>query len=288
MVLEPSMGLVRHSSEPKSGLLRRQHTLAASRAAADVLPERRRDARIAVAGTPATVNIDFKNAALLFDLGQAGMCLHAVARPLQPGATVWLRFQLPGLSETIESLGRVRWTDGAAKAGIQFTVTAERVASQLRHWLSKNLSKAAQEFMNAAGGWQPALQMMAELTRLLTGANGATISLVQSGRPTLASAGESLSGRSTIVAPIYQRDQILGHLEICASELGAFDEDDIEGLRVLAALVGEMLEVRAADLHEPARRIAYAAGSVLTSNAGEKAWKAVPTGRKMEQAVPWW
>jgi PilZ domain len=268
LALETLLEPFHRPSKSKSDLPGIRHAQVVDRAAgrADARAERRRHRRFALAGTRATkVNIDDKNAGLLVNLAQGGMRVQALGRSVKRGATVRLRFRLPGLSENIETSGIVAWTDGGAKAGIQFTAPSETIACRLGQWLAKNqIFSAAQEFLRAAGGWPAALQLMAELTHMLTGASGVAISLLSSGGHSIhASAGERLSGRSTIVAPIYEQEQILGHLEICASELGAFDEHDMEGLRVLAALVGEMVEVRAAELRETAKRASQLSARIV-------------------------
>ncbi|MGC2323891.1 MAG: hypothetical protein WA463_14770, partial [Terriglobales bacterium] len=59
---------------------------------------------------------------------------------------------------------------------------------------------------------------------------------------------------STLAAPIYANQRIIGHLEISSPQLGAFDEMTLSALPVLAALVSELIELRAAGLRQPASK----------------------------------
>ncbi|MFZ3210397.1 MAG: GAF domain-containing protein, partial [Terriglobales bacterium] len=90
--------------------------------------------------------------------------------------------------------------------------------------------------------------------RMLTGARGVAITLAAPEKRFYSSQEEGLTIRSTVAAPIYESERIVGHLEIFSSELGAFDERDLSTLPVLAAVVGEMITLRAAEQRESARK----------------------------------
>jgi hypothetical protein len=208
---------------------------------------------------PAVVHIDPRNAALVDNLGLGGMRVRALGRPLAPGATLRLEFQLPGLPEPMHTQGVVAWVNDAAEAGVQFVKLPEAKSRRLREWLAKHqILNAAREFMRVAGDWQAALDLIAEMTRTLTGAGA--VEIVLAGRRALASAiAEGLPIRATVAAPIEEGERIIGHLEICSTEFGAFDEADLRIVSVLAAVLSEMVRLRAAARQEAAAKPRLAA-----------------------------
>jgi len=254
LALEIPTAPLRHASKPKlalPGILDR--LIPSGEATAEYSPERRRHKRSRIAAPrPALVHIDRRNAALVVNLGVGGMRVRALGRPVAPGATLRLKFQLPGSSESMHTEGVVAWVNDLAEAGIQFVKLSEARARPLREWLAKNgVLNAAREFLSVAGGWQAALDLIAELTRMLTGAPGVSLTLA-GGRPIYSSLGEAPPIRTTVAAPVYQNEQIVGHLEIYSTEFGAFDEWDLRALSVLAAVLSEMVRLRAADRQEAA------------------------------------
>ena len=211
-------------------------------------PERRQHQRSRIAAPrPAVVNIDQRNAALMVNLGMGGMRVRALGRPVTPGATLRLAFQLPGLPEPMQAEGVVAWVNDSAEAGIQFVKLSEAKARRLREWAARNqISNAAREFLQVAGDWQSTLDLIAELTRTLTGAGA--VEIVVAGRRALASAiAEGLPVRATVAAPLEEGERIIGHLEISSIEFGAFDEADLRIVSVLAAGLSEMVRLRAAE-----------------------------------------
>ena len=224
------------------------------------ISERRQHQRSRIGSArPAVVHIDPRNAALVDNLGLGGMRVRALGRPLAPGAILRLEFQLPGLPEPMHTQGVVAWVNGTAEAGIQFVKLPEVRARRLREWLAKHqILNAAREFMRIAGDWQTALDLMAALARTLTGAGG--VEIMVAGRRALVSAtAEGLPIRATITAPIEEGERIIGHLEICSTELGAFDEADLRIVSVLAAVLTEMVRLRAAARQEAAPKPRLAA-----------------------------
>jgi len=140
------------------------------------------------------------------------------------------------------------------------TATAERYPfERLRHQhgrIAKDQAlNAARELMRVAGGWQAALALTAELARTLTGARQVAITLA--GRRPVYSSDSFEEGRpvrATIAAPILEGERTIGHLEIRATELGAFDEEDLRALSVLATLLSDMARLDAARRQQAARK----------------------------------
>ena len=218
---------------------------AASTSGSASLPEQRRHARTRIARA-ATVVINKTNAALVVNLGQGGMRVQALGRRLELGANLRLQFQLPGSVEAIRTSAAVAWVNDTAEAGLRFARLSGSLRRRLRNWIAKNgVANAAREVTRVAGGWQAALDLMADLTRMLTGACCVTITLV--GRRLVCSRrGEELPNRAIVAAPIYECQRVVGHLEISSPELGAFDEPDLGVLSVLAAVTGEIAELQSA------------------------------------------
>jgi len=233
-------------------------------------PERRRHLRVRIASQrPTTVRIDEKNAALVVNIGEGGMRVQALGHPVHPGATVWLEFHLPASRTPIRTSGVVAWANDSAEAGIRFAKVSESLARRLRAGMSSNRTwNAGREFIKVAGGWPAALDLMADLTRMLTGARGVAISLTTTEKRFYSSMEEGLSIRSTVAAPIYERERIVGHLEIFSSELGAFDERDLSTLPVLAAVVGEMITLRSAEQQESKRKAARLSSRIVSRIEG--------------------
>lgn len=237
-----------------------RHLGSAVAGAEHVSPARRRYQRSPIGGAQsAVVHIDSRNVAVVENLGLGGMRVRALGRPVAPGATLRLKFRLPGLPEFVRTEGVVAWVNDAAEAGIQFVKLSEARARRLREWVARNLiSNAARELLRVADDWQTALDLIAEVTRTLTGAGGAEV--VVAGRRALSpEIAEGLAIRATVAAPIEEGERIIGHLEICSTEFGAFDEADLRIVSVLAAVLSEMVQLRAAEHQEPPRKPPLAA-----------------------------
>ena len=222
--------------------------------------ERRQHQRTRIGSArSAAVHIDPRNTATVENLGLGGMRVRALGRPVSLGSPLRLEFRLPGLPEPMHTEGVVAWVNDAAEAGIQFVKLSEARARRLREWVARNqISNAAREFMGVAGAWQAALDLIAELTRTLTGAGG--VEVVVAGRHAICSTvAEGLPVRATIAAPVEEGERIVGYLEICATEFGAFDEADLRLVSVLAAVLSEMFRLRAAEREEATRKPPLAA-----------------------------
>lgn len=221
--------------------------------AEESLHERRLRGRSRIARA-ATVAINETNAALVANLGDGGMRVQALGRPLQTGTKLRLQFQMPGSQAKIRLSGVVAWVNDKAEAGIRFTRLSRSLSHLLREGMARNgIANAALEFFRVAGSWQGALRLVSQVTRLLTGARGVALTITDQG-PICAIGDEDLPIRSTVAAPIYASQRVVGHLEISSSELGAFDELTLSALPVLAALAGELIERRAAELRKPAAK----------------------------------
>ncbi len=213
--------------------------------------ERRRKGRSRIARA-VTVAINETNAGLVANLGEGGMRVQALGRPLPPGTNLRLQFQLPGSLEVIRASGVVAWVNDTAEAGIRFARLSRSLARRLREGMARNsFANAARELFGVAGGWQDAFVLVSQVARTLTGAGGVALTLAGEGR-IYRFEDDDLPVRSTLAAPIYANQRIIGHLEISSPQLGAFDEMTLSTLPVLAALVSEMIELRAAGLRQPA------------------------------------
>jgi hypothetical protein len=99
------------------------------------------------------------------------------------------------------------------------------------------IASAARELLDLARSPEAALDLTAELARMLIGVPDVAIRKVAATNGfTHSSADQDLPVRSTVAAPIYEKQRIIGHLEISSNELGAFDEQDFRTLSLLAAL----------------------------------------------------
>lgn len=234
------------------------------------IPDRRRHVRVRIAAQrPITVRIDEKNAALVVNIGEGGLRVQALGHPVHPGATLWLEFHLPGSRAPIRTSGTVAWANDSAEAGIRFAKLSESLARRVRAGMAASRpSNTGREFLQVAGGWPAALDLMADLARMLTGARGVAISLADTEKRFYSSLEQGLVIRSTVAAPIYQKERIVGHLEIYSGELGAFDEQDLSTLPVLAAVVGEMISVRAAQQQESARKATRLSSRIVSRIEG--------------------
>ena len=249
--METLSGAVHYPSKPQPAMVGTSgdHTVGSAG-----FQERRRHARGRIGG-PHTVLINEKNAALVANLSEGGMRVQALGRRVDPGANLRLQLQLPGSQEPIQLSGVVAWVSELAEAGIRFREPTKPLVQRLREWLAKNeVLNAAREFMKIAGGWRAALELMSELTRILTDASHAAVTLTASARPLPSTVADPQPVRATVAAPIYASERIIGHLEISSTELGAFDEQDLELLRTLAAIGSEMTELRAASARQPAQK----------------------------------
>ena len=216
----------------------------------EVLRERRRAGRTRMARVN-TVAINETNAALVANLGQGGMRVQALGRPVETGAKLRLQFQLPGTQETVRISSIVAWVNDTAEAGFRFSRLSRPLARRFREALARTgIANAARELLRVGGSQQAAFELVSHIARLLTGATGVALILDDEGR-IHSLPDEEHPVRSTVSAPIYASQRVVGHMEISSSQLGAFDELDLSFLPVLSGLVGEMIELRAAGKRQP-------------------------------------
>jgi PilZ domain len=69
------------------------------------------------------------------DIGTGGMALVA-SEPLASGASVSVRFLLPGSEHEIVAAGEIRWTDHLGRAGLCFNTLAEGGRAALDDWMA--------------------------------------------------------------------------------------------------------------------------------------------------------
>lgn len=158
--------------------------------------------------------------------------------------------------ETLSEPSRQIASDVAAAEHFPF----ERCRHQHGRIANDQVLNAAQELMRVAGGWQAALALTAELARTLTGAYQVAITLA--GRRPVCSSDSVEEGRplrATVAAPIHEGERTIGHLEVCATEFGAFDEEDLRAVSVLAVLLSAMARLDAAKRQEAPRKPPLAA-----------------------------
>lgn len=102
------------------------------------------------------------------------------------------------------------------------------------------IAHGARELLALGGSREEALDLIAELARLLIGVPDAAIRMASS-EVGFAARSFDLPIRAVIAAPIYEDQHISAHLEISSNELGTFDEQDFRILSLLAALATEMI-----------------------------------------------
>jgi len=97
---------------------------------------RRQSARYRVQ-VPLTLVLDGHTIeAKVTDIGTGGMALVA-SEPLVSGASVSIRFTLPGGEQEIVAVGEIRWTDYQGRAGLCFNALAEGGRAALDDWMAR-------------------------------------------------------------------------------------------------------------------------------------------------------
>jgi hypothetical protein len=265
---------------------------------ADVTWQRRQHFRTRIT-QPVTVRLDETSAALIADLGEGGVGVHALSRRLGEGALLRMEFHLPGINAPITARGVVTWVSESAEAGIQFVEPPEGLGPKLRQWIAQNeFSSAAREFFKLAGGLRPAIELLSELVRTLTSASGIAITIgpgetpaspegtadarIANSRQTVYSTDEQAPAGSKVCVPLYREEDIIGHMEVVFPGAGAFEDEDIGPLQAFAAVLSEMMCIRETELREAAKR-----ASRLTARIIDRIDRAFPNllGRA---ALPRW
>ena len=102
--------------------------------------ERRRDYRYPVE-MRTLVRFDYTElAASSINISETGMAIHSSNR-LTIGTRVQLRLDLPGVAESLNLSGEVRWIDPKGRAGIHFLEVSGAVSERLQLWLSERMSE---------------------------------------------------------------------------------------------------------------------------------------------------
>jgi ActR/RegA family two-component response regulator len=73
------------------------------------------------------------------NISDGGMAV-ALTEPFAPGASVEVRFELPGLLERMEAKGECAWSDGKGNAGIRFVHVPNDGKRALARWLAERAS----------------------------------------------------------------------------------------------------------------------------------------------------
>ena len=103
--------------------------------------ERRRYFRCPVQiSTFVTVGSAPEFAATSVNISEGGIAISSPT-PLQVGAQLKLRVQLPDTSESLTMSGEVCWTDASGRSGIHFSSLASSVSQALQFWLSEQLER---------------------------------------------------------------------------------------------------------------------------------------------------
>lgn len=84
------------------------------------------------------VNIDESNGGVIHNLNEAGLCVQAVS-PLQKDQQIQLRFELPSPRIRIHTTARVRWTNAAGLAGLEFMGLKPHASQLMKDWLLTQL-----------------------------------------------------------------------------------------------------------------------------------------------------
>ncbi len=77
-----------------------------------------------------------KCCAIVMDLSMGGMAVRS-AEILTSNSPIEIWFSLPYSDDTIQCEGKVVWTDGLGKAGVQFTTIPDDARHTLSNWLAQ-------------------------------------------------------------------------------------------------------------------------------------------------------
>ena len=102
--------------------------------------ERRRDYRypIEMRTTVAIDNTEIPASSI--NISETGMAI-LLSTPLDIGTGVQLRLDLPGVAESLNMSGEVRWTDPKGRTGIHFLEVPQVVSERLQLWLSERMAE---------------------------------------------------------------------------------------------------------------------------------------------------
>jgi TonB family protein len=90
----------------------------------------------------AYVDLGENNGGVILNIGEGGIALTSAA-PLYPGIPTQMRFQLPGSNDWLEASGEIaRISDSKKEAGLRFVNLSEAARSQIKKWISSDISAA--------------------------------------------------------------------------------------------------------------------------------------------------
>jgi Tfp pilus assembly protein PilZ len=74
------------------------------------------------------------------NISETGIAIQSFT-PLTIGAKVQLRLDLPGVAESLNLSGEVRWNDPNGRAGILFQEVPAKLMQRLQLWLSERMTE---------------------------------------------------------------------------------------------------------------------------------------------------
>jgi ActR/RegA family two-component response regulator/Tfp pilus assembly protein PilZ len=102
--------------------------------------ERRRDYRYPVE-MRTIIGVDSTElTASSINISETGIAIHS-STPLDIGTRVQLRLDLPGVAESLNISGEVRWTDPKGRTGIHFLEVPRVVSERLQLWLAERMTE---------------------------------------------------------------------------------------------------------------------------------------------------
>ena len=102
--------------------------------------ERRRDYRYPIEMRTIVSVDNTELAASSINISETGVAIQSTT-PLDVGTRVQLRLDLPGVAESLNIPGEVRWTDPTGRTGIHFLEVPDLLSEQLQLWLSERMTE---------------------------------------------------------------------------------------------------------------------------------------------------
>jgi len=102
--------------------------------------ERRRDYRYPIEMRTIIKLDNSELPASSINISETGIAVYSPT-PLNIGAKVHLRLDLPCMAESLNMSGEVRWTDPQGRAGISFIEVPAALLERLQLWLSERMSE---------------------------------------------------------------------------------------------------------------------------------------------------
>jgi TonB family protein len=151
-----------------------------------------------------TVDLDFQDGALLLDLSETGMSVQLVVDAPTENTTTF-QFELPEKGGRVEGIGRITWTDGSGRLGIQFERIDQMSRLHLAEWLSRDprdeMTELRRDLATEKLEGDQALAFIVERVRSVTCATGAAIALEDGGEIVCRASSGSAPGVGARVDP---------------------------------------------------------------------------------------